>query len=276
MNCRLLSAEDVVEWAACIPQELFTELLRQKKGLHAIGVSFLEEAQGALVWEETEQGVLLESLYVRPQARRLGLGSALLRQLFGEAKRLGARAVSVLYTEEGERRMLTPFLAQSGFVLDAFSFPAGHVTLGRLTAELLGKLGKDRTQVRPVCALSVPEQRACAQWLERQLNAPLTPYLGEEPASFAVIRGREVQGAVLVRRQEDELSLDYCWVMQNQPVVLAKLLACSIEQLSGLYAPETVVRMTLATEQAQKLFCRLFGQPQETTVFCGGSYTGEI
>lgn len=71
----------------------------------------------------------------------------------------------------------------------------------------------------------------------------MQPYLSTEPASFAAIRGGEVQGAVLLRRQEKGITLDYCWIMQSNPIVLAKLLACAIEHLDELYAPETMVRM---------------------------------
>ena len=271
MRCELLSPGELADWAICIPQELFVELMNRREGLHALGVRFLDEAQGALVWEEDEQGVVLESIYVRPQARRLGLGKALIQRFLQETWREG-REIRISYVEEGERRLLTPFLENSGFFIDTAAFPAGAVTLRRLNGELLPQLGTNRSGIRPLHQLSARERGVCEKWLKEQLALPMQPYLSAEPASFAAIRGGEVQGAVLLRREEKGIALDYCWIMQSNPIVLAKLLACAIEHLDELYAPETMVRMTLSTTQAQALFERLFGQTEETTGFCSGIY----
>ena len=271
MRCELLSPGELADWAACIPQELFVELMNGTEGIYALGVWFLGEAQGALVWEEDGQSVALESIYIRPQARRLGLGTALIRR-FVQETRSEEREISVSYVEEGERCLLTPFLRDNGFFVDTAAFPAGTVTLRQLNEELLPQLRTNRSGVRPIWQLSVRERGVCEKWLKEQLALPMQPYLSAEPASFVAIRGGEVQGAVLLRRQEKGIALDYCWIMQSNPIVLAKLLACAIEHLDELYAPETMVRMTLSTTQAQALFERLFGQTEETTCFCSGIY----
>lgn len=274
MRCELLSPGELAEWAACIPQELFVELMNRREGLYALGVRFLDEAQGALVWEEDEQSVVLESIYVRPQARRLGLGKALMQRFVRETWREGGE-IRISYVEEEERRLLTPFLENSGFFIDTAAFPAGAVTLRRLNEELLPQLGTNRSGIRPLYQLSARERSVCEKWLKEQLALPMKPYLVTEPASFAVIRGGEVQGAVLLRRQDEGITLDYCWIMQSNPLILAKLLACAIEHLDEFYAPETIVRMTLSTTQARALFERLFGQTEETTSFCSGVYVND-
>lgn len=271
MRCELLSPGELTDWAACIPQELFVELMNGREGIYALGVWFLGEAQGALVWKEDGQSVALESIYIRPQARRLGLGTALIRRFVRET-RSEEREIFVSYVEEGERCLLTPFLRDNGFFVDTVAFPAGTVTLRQLNEELLPQLRTNRSGVRPIWQLSVREQGVCEKWLKEQLDLPMQPYLSAEPASFAAIRGGEVQGAVLLRRQEKGIALDYCWIMQSNPIVLAKLLAYAIEHLDELYAPETMVRMTLSTTQAQALFERLFGQTEEMSCFCSGIY----
>ena len=274
MRCELLSPGELADWAACIPQELFVELMNRREGLYALGVRFLDEAQGALVWEEDEQGVALESIYVRPQARHLGLGKALIQRFARETWREG-REIRISYVEEGERRLLTPFLENSGFFIDTAVFPTGAVPLRHLNEELLPQLGANRSGIRPLYQLSARERGVCEKWLKEQLALPMKPYLVTEPASFAVIRGGEVQGAVLLRRQDEGITLDYCWIMQSNPLILAKLLACAIEHLDEFYAPETIVRMTLSTTQARALFERLFGQTEETTSFCSGVYVND-
>lgn len=271
MKCELLSPGELAEWAACIPQELFVELVNRRGGHYALGILFLGEAQGALIWADNDQGVLLESLYVRPQARRLGLGKALVQRFLREVRQ-GGRRITVSYVEQGERRLLTPFLQDSGFMIDRVDFPAGAVRLRRLTEDLLPQLGTDRSGIRPLYQLSARERSVCEEWLQEQLGQPLKPYLVTEPASFAAMKNGEVWGAVLLRRQGEEMNLDYCWIRQSNPMVLAKLLACAIEHLDALYAPETVVRMTLSTAQAQTLFGRLFGQTEEKTSFCNAAY----
>lgn len=274
MRCELLSPGELADWAACIPQELFVELKNGREGIYALGVWFLEEAQGALVWEEDGQSVALDSIYIRPQARRLGLGTALIQRFLREI-RTEEREISVSYVEEGERSLLTPFLRDNGFFIDTAAFPAGAVTLRRLNEELLPQLKTNRSGVRPICQLSVRERGVCERWLKEQLDLPIQPYLSQEPASFAAIRGGEVQGAVLLRRQGEDIALDYCWIMQSNPMVLAKLLACAIEHLDEFYAPETRVRMALSTAQAQALFERLFGQTEGKTCFCSGIYRND-
>ena len=274
MRCELLSPGELADWAACIPQELFVELMNRREGLYALGVRFLDEAQGALVWEEDEQNVALESIYVRPQARRLGLGKALIQRFVRETWREG-REIRISYVEEGERRLLTPFLENSGFFIDTAAFPTGAVPLQRLNEELLPQLGTNRSGTRPLYQLSARERGVCEKWLKEQLALPMKPYLVTEPASFAVIKSGEVQGAVLLRRQDEGIILDYCWIMQSNPLILARLLACAIEHLDEFYAPETIVRMTLSTTQARVLFERLFGQTEETTSFCSGVYVND-
>lgn len=200
MNCKVLTPGEITDWAACFPQELFMELMLQKEGLHALGVSFLEEAQGALVWGETVQGAEIRSLYIRPDARRLGLGSALLRCLWRELQKKQSDGAELLisYIEDGERSLLTPFLAESGFLMEQARFPQGEVTLAQLQETLLPRLGGARGNVKPLYQLLPKFQRICAQWLKEQLGAQLTPYLGKRPASFIFIEKDEVQGRCAV------------------------------------------------------------------------------
>lgn len=275
MNCVVLMPGEIADWAACFPQELFTELMMQKEGLHALGVSFLEEAQGALVWEERPQGAEIKSLYIRPEARRLGLGSALLRHLQGELRKKWGDGAELLvsYIEDGERELLTPFLAQGGFLMEQVRCPMGEVALTELQNVLLPRLGGARGNVKPLCQLPPKTHRICAQWLEEQLAAQLTPYLGKRPESFISLKEDEVQGAVLLREQENGISLDYCYAQTSQPQVLALLFEEAITHLAALYGPDTQIRMTLSTPQAQTLFEKLFGKAQQETVFCSGSLT---
>lgn len=275
MNCKVLTLGEITDSAACFPQELFTELMLQKEGLHALGVFFLEETQGALVWEETVQGAEIRSIYIKPDARRLGLGSALLRCLQKELqkKQSAGAELSISYIEDGERSLLTPFLAESGFLMEQVRFPQGEVTLAQLQETLLPRLGGARENTKSLYQLLPKSHRICAQWLKEQLDAQLTPYLGKRPESFIFIEKDEVQGAVLLREQENAISLDYCYVKANRPRTIALLFAQAITHLGTLYAPDTQIRMTLSTPQAQRLFEKLFGTAKQETIFCSGSLT---
>ena len=152
-------------------------------------------------------------------------------------------------------------------------FPQGEVTLAQLQETLLPRLGGARGNVKSLYQLLPKFQRICAQWLKEQLGAQLTPYLGKRPASFIFIEKDEVQGAVLLREQENAISLDYCYVKANQPQTLALLFSQAITHLGTLYAPDTQIRMTLSTPQAQKLYEKLFGTAKQETIFCSGSLT---
>lgn len=275
MECTLLTIENAADWAACIPQELFAALYKQKEGLRALGISALGEAQGAVVWEETGGVIRLDSIYIRPYARRLGLARELMKRFLEEAILAAGREITVSYEEQGERCFLTPFLSQCGFLLERVALPVGEVTLRELTEKLLPQLGARREGIRSLHQLSMRERRACATWLEEQLPVSVASYFSEYPASFVDMQEGKIRGILLLSGTETELSLDYCWIQQECPIVLAKLLACAIEQISTKWKADTVVRMALSTPQAQTLYGRLFGQPEGTAYYCSGTYLCE-
>lgn len=272
MRCTLLTENTAADWAGCIPQKLFRELYQQKSGLHALGISAFGEPQGAAVWEEADGAVSLESVYVRPHARQLGLGGELLGHVLARTAANGGNKITVSYAEQGERCLLTPFLSRCGFFMERTVFPMGEVTLRELTEKLLPQLGAGREGVCPLCELSLRDRKACAVWLEERIAMPLAPYLTDDPVSFAAVREGEVQGAVFLSGAGTEISLDYCGILPKHPTVLARLLACAIERLTADRDLETVVRMVLSTPQAMTLFERLFGQPEGEAFFCSGAY----
>ena len=271
MRCQKLDSASAPRWAACIPPELFCQVLAGK--LRALGAIFLGKPQGALVWEPGQPEGTVHSIYVRPAARRLGLATALVAELGEEMARAGCNRVWLTYARQGERTLLDPFLLQAGFSLAAETFPLGTATL----EETADALARQRITPRPGgCAtleeLTRGERFRFSGWLREQTGLSLYHYLGQGPASYVLVDRETPQGVLLFRGGPEGLSLDYCWVASGHPAALAKLLARAIGDLCRDYPPETPLDMILSTPQGEGLYTHLLGRPTHTITLCRGGY----
>lgn len=56
MRCELLLPGELVDWAACIPQELFVELMNGREGIYALGVWLLGKRRGTCMGDGRKTG----------------------------------------------------------------------------------------------------------------------------------------------------------------------------------------------------------------------------
>lgn len=272
MEITPLSRENLADWAACIPPELFTELFGGS-GLRAIGASFLGEPCAAAVWEPRENSGVLHSLYVQPHARRLGLGGELMASLSEELRAAGLRRLSLSYAEEGERRLLTPFLLWCGCSVEAEELSLGVSTVGKAAeAARRLRLPPGAENGRALRELSPLELRACAACAAQRTGLSLRRYLGEKPESFACMREEGAAGLLLLSTKGEAVAVDYCWAAPRAASALPRLIALAAASLRERYAPETRLEAVLSTEEAARLFGRLLGAERETVTLCGGSF----
>ena len=271
VRCEVLDGASAPRWAACIPPELFRQVMVGR--LRALGAIFLGKPQGALVWEPGQPEGTVHSIYVRPAARRLGLATALVAELGEEMARAGCNRVWLTYARQGARTLLDPFLLQAGFSLAAETFPLGTATL----EETADALARQRITPRSGgCAtleeLTKGERFRFSGWLREQTGLSLYHYVEQGPASYVLMDRETPQGALLFRGGPEGLSLDYCWVASGRPSALAKLLARAIGDLCRHYPPETPLDMILSTPQGEGLYTHLLGQPTHTITLCRGGY----
>lgn len=262
----------LAEWARFLPEAVFVELMQGNPRLRAAGVIFLREPQGAVVWEEREEEWILESIYVARKARRLGLGSVLLAYLSGELRRSKCPRLTVSYVQQDERRALTPFLLKCGYRVDTYEVPLGAVTLATVRKVLeKNKILRRAGGTKPLYQLTGQENLQCREWLFRKTGETMYRYMGENPASFLLMREGKIVGAVLLSREAEAISLDYCWIAAGREQGLFLLLADVVCDLSVQNPADVRIEMILSTTQAQCLYEHLFGEAKETVTLCRGS-----
>ena len=262
------------DWVSFLPETIYIKLRQGNCSLYAAGVLFLQEPQGAIVWEEKEEEWILLSIYIARRSRRLGLGSALVAHLSEEMNRRKCPRLSVTYAEQGERRPLTPFFCRCGFMMEALDTPLGVTTLQTIREFLDQKPGFGKKgETKPLYQLTGQESRRLNEWLLAQTGETIYRYMGENPTSFVLMQKEKVVGIILVNKEEDTISLDYCFVASGWEPGLFLLLADETEWLCAHYPAETRVEVILSTTHAQRLYSHLLGETQSSITLCKGFFS---
>ena len=273
MEILQLKQESLSEWAKFIPKELVEEWMYGRHPLYAAGITFQDEPQGALCWEENEKEWVLRSIYIHPEYRRMRLGSELVVYLSDRMKEKNCRQLTVSYEPEGERVTLTPFLDHCGFLVESMDIPVGVTTLGQVIASLKEHNAfQKKGRIRRLGELLKQERYICSEWLFHQIGEDLRPYVKDHPSSFVLMKEDEVNGILLLNELNDSISLDYCWVKQESAASLLSLLAVGADELYKHYPENKQIEMILATDQAKKLYSRLLGEVSEQMILCKGYF----
>lgn len=264
----------ISDWVSFLPENIYIKLMQGNRSLHAAGVMFLREPQGAIVWEEREEEWILLSIYIARKSRRLELGSALVAHLSEEMSHRKCPRLSVTYAEQGERRTLTPFLCRCGFMMESLETPLGVTTLQTIQealdkSHILQKKGK----TKPLYQLTGQENRRCNEWFFAQTGETIYRYMGEDPTSFVLMQKEEVAGIVLLSKEEDTISLDYCFIVSGLEQSLFLLLADAVDWLHTHYSEHTRIEVILSTIHAQRLYSHLLGETQDSITLCKGSFS---
>ena len=101
---------------------------------------FAQKLVGAVAWRPRDKTAELLSIYVAPEARRLGIGTDLLRDAVQNMKKAGCSEIHFKYSEYGDRTALTPFFNNIGFETDVDEMLLGKKPLSEIIADA-GKKG---------------------------------------------------------------------------------------------------------------------------------------
>lgn len=269
-----LDQNSLFDWAGFLPEETFIELMNGTRHMNALGVEFLDEPQGAMCWEEKEDEWILNSIYIHPKSRRLGLGRELIAALSEKMKNKNCQELSVSYEQAGERETLTPFLRRCGFMMETMELPLGVTTLGDAIASLQEHQAfKKKGRFKRFDQLSKRERYVCNQWMLEEIGERITSYLQESPSSFVLLKDDEIAGMILLSEQQKTISLDYCWIRQDSTASFLSMLAVAANDLYAKYPVEIPMEMILSTDQADQLYTRLLGGKREQIILCKGSFS---
>ena len=266
-----LNEKILPEWAGTIPKELFIDLMLKKSRHYAAGIVFMDEIAGAICWEENETFWELQSIYIFPEYRRLGLGSGLLEYLAARMKIKSCRRLDISYYGEDELVMLYPFLVHCGFWMETVEVSVG-VTDVQTALKCLEKQRCDKKIGRyaKMSELTAKERQICDLWMLRTLGVHIDAYESEKPSSYVILDGINVIGILLFREVENILRLEYCKVRSEAIVRVIPLLAAAIADLGVQYPKDMGIEMILSNEQAVNLYSRLVsGKTEQATVCCG-------
>ena len=269
MRTETITADKVNSYYNCIP-EPFIEPIRQGK-LLAVGGLFTDERQGAVVWEEREGGKgILKSLFVLPEARRLGLGSLLLKPLKG-------KVLDFSYEATEDRANLEPFFDNNNIFYGRTDYPKGRLTV----AEAMEALRKKKVDQAPFVGmffdeLLLEEKTAVQQWLAKTCQESQMDYTSLNPSSVYLLEDGEVKSAMLFSKAErGTLGVDYVFCVKGTEAKLAGMMKKAMQLMSRQFRPEAEITMLMTTEQGLKLYSGLFGEPNETIPVISGTLDGD-
>lgn len=265
-------------WAQFLPEEIFVDLIRGDRQVHAVGIEFMDEPAGAAGWEEQDNAWVLRNIYVLPGYRRLGLGRELLAHVVTRMREEDCERLSVSYEQEawGEKAALTPFFVNCGFLMEQISLPLGVTRLDTAIAALQKMNAfKKKYRFRVLEELSTRERYLLNEWLLEKTGDRLSRYLATSSDGCIAMRDGEINGVLLWSRSDEAIRLDYCWVSREQKHLFLPLLAYVADLLrTECETSDPDIEMVLSTEQAMQVYTRLLGDTATigSDTFCTGEY----
>ncbi len=258
MRRETINKDNLKLYAEMIPAELGPLLFQ--KNTHAFGAIFAETPVGVAMWDDAENDSYgrLMSIYVAPEARRMGIGTYLLESVMKDMQDAGKEGISGKYSDAGDRALLTPFFTEFGIEIETLDVPVGRVTLLEAVKAIKNIPGAGKETGVSSADLSGREKNTAIKWIETLSGESAGQYMTGKPESFFVLDGEDVRSALLFRKEDEEtLSLDYA--ISQDPKSLVGLLSLAVQHYALEYSKDTKIEMLLATHSGLGLYERLFG-----------------
>ena len=248
---------------ALLPPELLKRF--EKKELFGGVCSLADELVGAVAWrkdEEEKAGEVL-SIFVKPEARRLGAGSFLVSNIAREMIHEKCKEIRFTYSEYGDRTALTPFFNEIGYETEVSMIPLGRMTLWELNDAMIKK-GITKVAGDAACLYEIEktERMKLREELSRVSGQDINSYDKELPGTYVVTDGSKIKAALFVSEEKSGiLSLDYLYG-NGSPKDIASIMKTAVMRLLTHYDRETVCEMLLATEAGRNLYEGMFGEAE--------------
>ena len=254
-------------------QEVFDAL---KKGLPLTAFVAVKDSEAIGAVAGAIDGYIFEiwSIYVDPEYRRQGAGTALINALeellesvTEDKTAVAGMPIRVRYTSLTEdNRALRPFFLKLGFVEDPIPHPMYYV--GYLDdIKSRDKISsRSLTRVSGIVPFSQTEDKLLklASNVSAQQGYPM-PEGGllsgsvNRELSFCIVREGKIAAYVTVEEiDEDLVEVSALWSGLENPMELLSMLLILIDALRKKYSPETRVAMLATNDRADKLVDYLF------------------
>ena len=248
--------------SALVPPELLPGI---SKNEIAGGVAeFAGDACGAVAWNKHQKDSvgMIRSIYVRPEDRRLGVGTFLMVNAVREMGKKKCEGIRFTYSEYGERTALTPFFNEIGYETEVSLVPLGKKTLWELN-EAMEKKGITKLAGDASCLYEMEktERVRIREELYAVSGQDMDYYDKELPGTYVVTDGDNIKAALFVSEEPSgNISLDYLYG-NGSPKDIASIMKTAVMRLLTHYDRDTVCEMLLATEAGKNLYTGMFQKP---------------
>ena len=255
-----------------IPREYARPAL--KGDYQALGVRILHRPCGAVVWKEPEDeeyGTLF-SLYVAPEARRLGVGTELLRRMLEKTRAKNIPGLLFTYVFEGDRMGLSPFFDKYKVTMETETCPLGSVTIKEVLEAMVKKnIKESKADGIKLSDLRKQDYAVVDKWIYEHIHERLADYMTNGSWGYMSIKDGKVKTALLFSMEfVGTINLSFAFAAQGSEAKLPELMALAVSNLVRDYHADTVIEMLLVNEQSKKLYEGLFGDaPYEIDVVRG-------
>lgn len=231
-----------------------------EKGLPVTAYAAVEDgmAVGALSGAIDEEEFELISIYVHPDYRGRGAGTALLERLTEllEGEDIPIRAE---YTEQHEDdALLEFFLTKRGFEPEEEKLPCWYVgSLADLNAEY--RMEQGAAELKAVS--EVPEEIA-----DRAFNGGLSGKRLDRECSSCIVSGDTVTAYISVEPvREGLIKIPMLYSSHPDPRAMMSMVTRTAGKLKEKYPPETEIAMLVTAEASQKLIKKVFSRVENRT-----------
>ncbi len=268
MDIVKIRSNEVREWIKFIPLDILSG--RNPGQVMMLGAQFLDQNAGAIVWSEDTDKANILSIFVDSGARRMGVGSALMRAMKDEILKKKIFLVEFEYSEEMEKALLTPFFKRFGGQIHENSFPLGLRTLKEVCRVLM----LQKITPKEECSfseLSLQDKNVLHSFILEKTGMDPGVYLTSTPG-YVVFDGEKPCGVMLMRDNysEEMIYVDYLWA-KNNPRALARIISAAFKYCLNLPGKESrLVHFILATEESKKLYESFFGPVERSVGLCKG------
>lgn len=267
MSVEIIRNSKALKYKDFIPGEFMEGVMTGQ--LQAIGGFFADDRAGALVYEKEDDLIIIRSIYVAPEFRRLGVGTELFEEL-PEGK------ISVTYEAVDDRVTLEPFFEAVDVELERLDVPFADFTVGRarnalkrLNADRAGEIGSFLDELTP------SQENVVLSWFSDEFGEEGLDRTTYDSASIFYLEKGEVKGAIFIRRDEpsdydivvngpdsppdDLLDIDYIFCNSSNKKALPAMMNKLIKRLSNEHKDTSRIQGLIMNDSGLNMYRVLFG-----------------
>ena len=226
---------------------------------------------GLLVGTVTEEMITIEWIVVEPEHQYQGIGEEMLVNIFkmGESAQIGTIGAAILpeYEKENFTKGSKSYFEERLFdIEEPIGGDACYKLIDLTESEFMSKTYTTDAEILPFTKMTGPQKRECLERLGMMDNGIRTfdpaGFEGrlDEDLCFVSIKGKAVEGALLVYRSEKEISPVYYYAKTEE--LGNAIISGAIKTAAGKYGKGQDVLFTMRQPETRELVEKLLG-PQE-------------